>query len=501
MTHLMTTTALALVLAAGAGGPVLAQAQPGTGGQVRTGTAPGAQELPLLPVQQAEQALRQAQQQISAGGPGQGQGQGQAQAAMEQARQAVAQAQRALGQMPAGVQNQEPLINAQRQVRAANDALLGQQPDRQEAAQRLLVAANALTGLRLAATGNLPTGAGPDGARAASAGAAGSSADVARGAQIAVQQPAPRVAVQQPAPEITVTQPPPEVTVIQPPPQITFYQPPPEVRVHQPPPQVSVRQPQAQVSVDQPEPRVTVQQSQPRIQVQQPEPQVTVRQPEPQVRVQQAQPQVSVQQPPPQVSVRQPEPQVSVRQPEPQVTVRQPEPQVRVQQAQPQVQVQSRGEPQVQVQQTGQAQVRVVERDQAQVRTTERDQASATGTGQGIVGRQAAAMGVPLTSVQDLVGTNLVGANGRDAGEIQNLLIDRAGNVRAAVVEWGGFLGLGDREAVVPLDQIQLGANASDPARMNLTREQLEALPRYDRNALNDYGTRFGWGEGVRTYR
>jgi hypothetical protein len=51
--------------------------------------------------------------------------------------------------------------------------------------------------------------------------------------------------------------------------------------------------------------------------------------------------------------------------------------------------------------------------------------------------------GIALQRAQALVATNLVGSGGRDAGEIQNLLVDRSGQVRAAVVEWGGLLGIG----------------------------------------------------------
>lgn len=114
---------------------------------------------------------------------------------------------------------------------------------------------------------------------------------------------------------------------------------------------------------------------------------------------------------------------------------------------------------------------------------------------------QADAAGVPLQSAQSLVGTNVVGANGKDAGEVENLLIDRGGQVRGAVVEWGGFLGIGERRAVVPINRIQFGAGNNDRARLEMTREQLEQLPRYERDRLAEYGTRYGWGEGLRLFR
>ncbi|MGG5823571.1 PRC-barrel domain-containing protein [Falsiroseomonas sp. HW251] len=113
----------------------------------------------------------------------------------------------------------------------------------------------------------------------------------------------------------------------------------------------------------------------------------------------------------------------------------------------------------------------------------------------------ASSGGMALQSVQDMVGKNVVGSNGRDAGEVQNLLIDKAGRVRAAVIEWGGFLGIGDRQALVPIDRLQLSQGGNDRARLNMTREELEALPRYDRDHVADYGRQQGWGDGLRLYR
>jgi sporulation protein YlmC with PRC-barrel domain len=178
------------------------------------------------------------------------------------------------------------------------------------------------------------------------------------------------------------------------------------------------------------------------------------------------------------------------------------QPQVQVQPAQPRVVVQQpQGQPQIRYEQQGQPVV-----------TMQQQAAAAGASGAGAAPAQAgggaqnaaaspAAAGVPLQRAQSLVGTNVVGANGRDAGEVENLLIDRNGQVRAAVVEWGGFLGIGENRAVVPIDQIQLGAGNNERARMTLTREQLERLPRYDRNNIAEYGTRYGWGEGLRLFR
>ena len=113
----------------------------------------------------------------------------------------------------------------------------------------------------------------------------------------------------------------------------------------------------------------------------------------------------------------------------------------------------------------------------------------------------ASVASVPLQRVSSLIGTDLIGPSGDKVAEIENFLVDRNSQVRAVVTEWGGFLGIGEHEALVPVDRIQLGAADGDRARTSLNREQLEKLPPFDRDRLADYGREHGWGDGLRWYR
>ena len=47
-------------------------------------------------------------------------------------------------------------------------------------------------------------------------------------------------------------------------------------------------------------------------------------------------------------------------------------------------------------------------------------------------------------------------AAGEQIGEIEDILIAPAGDVMALVIETEGFLGLGDKDVVVGLDQVEL---------------------------------------------
>lgn len=246
--------------------------------------------------------------------------------------------------------------------------------------------------------------------------------------------------------------------------------------------------------------------------------QVQVEQRAPQIAVQQQPPQITVNQPPPQVTIVQPPPQVTINQPEPRVTVQQAQPQVRVEQAQPQVTVQQQGQPQVTMQQTGQPQVRMEGQDrqnqaglqdrslqgQAPAVANAQSGAMAPGAAGGAANVQrtttSPAAAMSREDAQRLIGTNVVGRNGRDAGEVRNLVLDASGQVRGAVVEWGGFLGLGTREAIVPLDRITMQAG-NGRAELAMTREELEALPRFESNRLAEQGRTQGWGDNLRLAR
>jgi PRC-barrel domain len=68
-----------------------------------------------------------------------------------------------------------------------------------------------------------------------------------------------------------------------------------------------------------------------------------------------------------------------------------------------------------------------------------------------------------------------------DMGRIVDVIVDRAGMVRAAVIDFGGFLGVGSRKIVVDWNALHFGhlANKSDSITLELTKEQVIAAPEY----------------------
>ena len=74
-------------------------------------------------------------------------------------------------------------------------------------------------------------------------------------------------------------------------------------------------------------------------------------------------------------------------------------------------------------------------------------------------------------------GTNVYGADGEQIGHIDHLMIDKqSGNVAYAVMNFGGFLGLGEEHQPLPWKSLrydtQLGGYVTD-----LTKDRLEGAP------------------------
>jgi len=81
-----------------------------------------------------------------------------------------------------------------------------------------------------------------------------------------------------------------------------------------------------------------------------------------------------------------------------------------------------------------------------------------------------------------LVGQAVYGENDDSVGEIGNLLLDDAGNVDRAVINVGGFLGLGEKPIAVTFDELQILRDGGGDLRVYIdsTEEGLEEQPEYE---------------------
>ena len=80
-------------------------------------------------------------------------------------------------------------------------------------------------------------------------------------------------------------------------------------------------------------------------------------------------------------------------------------------------------------------------------------------------------------TIEELDDYDVIGSTGEKIGEIEDFLTDASGETVAAVIETEGFLGIGDEDVIVSLDQLEL---VDGKFQINLTEEELEALPKWD---------------------
>lgn len=88
----------------------------------------------------------------------------------------------------------------------------------------------------------------------------------------------------------------------------------------------------------------------------------------------------------------------------------------------------------------------------------------------------------------NLIGSAVYGSASEDAemiGDINDIVITPEGNVASIIVGVGGFLGIGEKDVAVEYKTIEwVDRDGERWLVANMTREQLEAAPAYDRTAL-----------------
>jgi hypothetical protein len=83
--------------------------------------------------------------------------------------------------------------------------------------------------------------------------------------------------------------------------------------------------------------------------------------------------------------------------------------------------------------------------------------------------------------VEGVLGRDVRSAADEDMGRIVDVLVDRAGQVRAAIIDFGGFLGVGSRRIAVDWNALHFPQPGKPGERiaLDLTRDQVKAAPEY----------------------
>jgi PRC-barrel domain. len=93
-----------------------------------------------------------------------------------------------------------------------------------------------------------------------------------------------------------------------------------------------------------------------------------------------------------------------------------------------------------------------------------------------------------LIASDKVEGTKVYDPHGEHIGSIERILVEkRSGKVSYAVLSFGGFFGIGDEHYPLPWSKLNYDESLGG-YRIDVTKEQLEGAPRYDRSD-EDYWT------------
>lgn len=88
-------------------------------------------------------------------------------------------------------------------------------------------------------------------------------------------------------------------------------------------------------------------------------------------------------------------------------------------------------------------------------------------------------------AADQIVGKTVVSRQGEEIGEVNDVVTDPTSGQKFAVVDVGGFLGVGEKSIVIGLEELQMGTTGGgDKLQSDLTREELQTKTEY---APDDY--------------
>ncbi len=82
--------------------------------------------------------------------------------------------------------------------------------------------------------------------------------------------------------------------------------------------------------------------------------------------------------------------------------------------------------------------------------------------------------------VSRIIGANIRNNQNDSVGEVEDLIMDRQGNVKAAIISVGGFLGIGERWVAVNYDSLNMMQDGNAwRVVLNTTRDQMKTAPEF----------------------
>jgi PRC-barrel domain len=88
---------------------------------------------------------------------------------------------------------------------------------------------------------------------------------------------------------------------------------------------------------------------------------------------------------------------------------------------------------------------------------------------------------LPPRQVQSVLGKEVRSSANENMGRMIDVIVDRSGRVRAAIIDFGGFLGVGSRKIAVEWNALHFDPDGSkrDVITLELKRDQVKEAPEY----------------------
>lgn len=94
---------------------------------------------------------------------------------------------------------------------------------------------------------------------------------------------------------------------------------------------------------------------------------------------------------------------------------------------------------------------------------------------------------VTIDASKAMLVTRVIGSSvfsgDENVGDVNDLIFDDKGTIQAAVIGVGGFLGMGEKDVAVPLNQINAVRDENNAIKLTImaSREELEQAPAFDK--------------------
>ena len=101
---------------------------------------------------------------------------------------------------------------------------------------------------------------------------------------------------------------------------------------------------------------------------------------------------------------------------------------------------------------------------------------------------QVSATAASGLKASDIIGARVVSADNKDVGEVDDLIVAKSGEIHGAVIAVGGFLGVGEKSVVVPMERLKINKKDGNLLiTLNATKEELKAAKAYNANDWQKY--------------